>query len=340
MSEQHGSMPSVLELVFGYTAAKMIDVAARLQVADHLAGGQRTTRELAETTGAHEQSLFRLLRGLACFGVVTQTGPDTFVLGPAGGQLRADTPGSIRSMVMLLCADETWRSWGELEYSVRTGQPAWDQVTGVPNFEYLAKHPEQAAVFNAAMAEYTRAAAPGIVGRHDFSRYATIVDVGGGDGSLLAEVLKAAPRTRGTVFDLPAGLDAASRTLAAAGVADRATVTAGDFFTSVPAGADAYLLKSVLHDWDDEKAARILRTCRDAMAPGGAVLAVEPGLPSTVDNPAVTGVVMSDLNMLVNTGGRERTLDEFRAVFTSAGLTLASVTGEGTDFCVLEGRVD
>lgn len=339
MSEQHGPMPSVLELVFGYTAAKMIDVAARLRVADHLSGGQRTTGQLAAATGTHEPSLFRLLRGLACFGVVVQTGSDTFTLGPAGEQLRSDTPGSIRSMVMLLCADETWRSWGELEHSVRTGEPAWDQVTGVSNFEYLAKHPEQAAVFNSAMAEYTRAAAPGIIGRHDFSRYATIVDVGGGDGSLLAEILVAAPATRGTLFDLPAGLDAAGSTLAAAGVADRATVTAGDFFASVPAGAEAYLLKSVLHDWADEKAVRILRACRDAMAPGGAVLAVEPILPSTMDSPAVTGVVMSDLNMLVNTGGRERTRDEFRALFTAAGLELATVTGEGTDFCVLEGRV-
>lgn len=333
-------MPSVLELVFGYTAAKMIDVAARLRVADHLAEGQLTIHELAERTETHEQSLFRLLRGLACFGVVVQTSPDTFTLGPGGQQLRSDTPESIRSMVMLLCADETWRSWGELEYSVRTGAPAWDQVIGVSNFEFLAKHPEQAAVFNAAMSEYTRAAIPGIIGRHDFTRYATIVDIGGGDGSLLAEILKASPTTRGTVFDLPAGVDGAARTFEAAGVADRATVTPGDFFaTGVPAGAEAYLLKSVLHDWGDEKATQLLRTLRDAVAPGGAVLAVEPVLPATVENPAVTGIVMSDINMLVNTGGRERTLDEYRALFTAAGLELADVSGEGTDFCVLEGRV-
>ncbi|MBO4206104.1 methyltransferase [Micromonospora echinofusca] len=334
-----GRMPSVLELVFGYTAAKMIDVAARLNLADHLAHGPRTVADLAAVTGAHEQSLYRLLRGLACFGVAEQTGPDTFALGPLGQQLRSDTPDSIRSMVMLLCADETWRSWGELEYSVRSGQPAWDQVNGVSNFEFLAKNPEKAAVFNAAMAEFTRAAAPGIVGRHDFTRYGTIVDIGGGDGSLLAEVLKAAPTTRGTLFDLPAGLAEAAGTLEAAGVADRVTVTAGDFFASVPKGADAYLLKSVLHDWDDEKAAQILRACRRAMATDGVVLAVEPVLPPLVAGPAAVGVVMSDLNMLVNTGGRERTLAEFRALFTAAGLNLVAVSGQDADFCVLEGRV-
>ncbi len=338
MTDLETRAPGVLDLVFGYTAAQMVHVAARLDLADRLAPGPMTSAELAEATGTDRPSLYRLLRGLACFGVVLQTGPDSFALGPAGQSLRMDAPGSVRAMVLLLCSAETWRSWGELEHSVRTGEPAWDQVTGVPHFEFLAKHPEKAAVFNAAMAEYTRAAARGIIARGGFSRFGTVVDVGGGDGTLLAEILKAVPAARGVLFDLPAGLEPAVRTLSGAGVADRCDVIGGDFFTTVPGGADAYLLKSVLHDWDDDKAAEILRQCRTAMAPGGRVLAVEPVLPSTVDSPAVTGVVMSDLNMLVNTGGRERTADEFGTLFQAAGLELAAITGEDADFCVLEGR--
>ncbi|HKN56360.1 MAG TPA: methyltransferase [Amycolatopsis sp.] len=338
MTDPQHHVPGVLDLVFGYTAAQMINVAARLELADHLARGPLTTDELAGLTGAHGPSLYRLLRGLACFGIVGQTGTGSFELGPAGRSLRSDAPDSVRAMVMLLCAGETWRSWGELEHSVRTGEPAWPRVTGVDHFEFMAKHPEKAAVFNSAMAEYTRAAAPGIIARGDFARFGTVVDVGGGDGTLLAEILKAVPNARGVLFDLPAGLDAAARTMATAGVADRCDVLGGDFFTMVPEGADAYLLKSVLHDWDDSRAEEILGRCRKAMAPGGAILVAEPVLPSTVDSPAVTGVVMSDLNMLVNTGGRERTATEFRGLFESAGLELAAITGEDADFCVLEGR--
>ncbi|OQO94692.1 hypothetical protein B1813_00885 [Saccharomonospora piscinae] len=330
------SPPSVLDIVFGYTAAPMMNVAARLEIADKLADGMKTSSELALATETHEPSMYRLLRALACFGVVTHTESDTFELGPAGSSLRSDSPDSVRSMVMLLCAEETWRSWGRLEHSVRTGDPAWDQVNGISHFDFLAQHPEHAETFNSAMAEYTKAATPGIVERYDFSRFSTLADIGGGDGTLLAAILKSAPAMRGTLFDLPAGIEGARRTLENAGVADRADIVSGDFFSSIPAGPEACVLKSVLHDWDDRKCVEILRRCREAMPGGGTVLVIEPVLPPHVSSPSIMGVVMSDLNMLVNTGGRERTEAEFRALFSAAGLSLTSLTGEGTDFCVLE----
>lgn len=338
MSETEHSPPSVLDIVFGYTAAPMMNVAARLQIADKIADGMKTSADIAAATETHEPSMYRLLRALACFGVVTHTESDTFELGPAGSALRSDSPDSVRSMVMLLCAEETWRSWGQLEHSVRTGSPAWDHINGVSHFDFLAQNPHHAETFNSAMAEYTRAAVPGIVERYDFSRFGTLADIGGGDGTLLAAILASVPTLRGTLFDLPAGVQGARRTLDEANLADRSEIVVGDVFDSVPAGMDAYVLKSVLHDWDDEKCVAILRRCREAMGERGTVLVIEPVLPPYVSSPSITGVVMSDLNMLVNTGGRERTEDEFRGLFVAAGLSLTSVTGEGTDFRVLEGK--
>jgi SAM-dependent methyltransferase len=336
MTDQHSAPPAVLGIIFGYGASQVVNVTARLGIADHLAAGVASAAELAATTGSDELSMRRLLRALVCLGLVAQSGPDEFTLTPEGQPLRGDLPYSLRDMAMLVCGDETWRSWGDLEYSVRTGKPAWDQVTGLSSFEYYAKHPDQAAVFNQAMAGYTTAAAPAIVANGGFDRFGTVVDVGGGDGSLLAAVLTAHPGLRGVLYDLPAGVRAAGRTLADAGVADRCDVVGGDFFTSVPDGADAYLLKSVLHDWDDDRAVAVLRSCREAMTPAGRVLVVEPVLPSTV-SAELTGIVLSDINMLVNTGGRERTEDEFRALFTAAGLELTRIAGDGVDFRLLEG---
>lgn len=187
------------------------------------------------------------------------------------------------------------------------------------------------------MAEHTRSVAPEIIVSYDFSRFGTLVDVGGGDGTLIAAVLKATPGLRGVLLDLPAGVEMAAKTLDAAGVTDRCDVTTGDFFISVPEGADAYLLKSVVHDWDDERAVEILRSCRRAMPPSGTLLVVEPVLPPKVDSPEVTGTVLSDINMLVNTGGRERTEDEFRALYSAAGFELTAVLGEGTNYRAIEG---
>ncbi len=337
MSDQEAPAPNLLDTVFGYAPAQIIHVAARLGIADQLAGGALASTELAAATETHPPSMYRLLRALACFGVVTEVEPDRFELTAAGASLRTAAPDSIRALVLLFCGDEVWRSWGELEYSVRTGKPAWEHVTGMPSFEFFAQHPAQSATFNAAMADHTRSVTPAIIASYDFSRFGTLVDVGGGDGTLIAAVLDATPGLRGVLFDLPAGVEMAAKILDAAGVADRCDVVTGDFFASVPEGADAYLLKSVIHDWDDERAVEILCSCRRAMPAASTLLVIEPVLPPRVDSPEVTGTVLSDINMLVNTGGRERSEEEFRALHSAAGFELTAVMGVGAGYRVLEG---
>jgi hypothetical protein len=329
---------SLLDAVFGYAPAQVVHVAARLGIADHLAGGPRTSAELAELTGTHEPSLRRLLRGLACVGGVTELSPGRFELTPDGEALCDDAPHSIRRLVLLSAGDEVWRSWGELEYSVRTGKPAWDKVTGASTFEFYATHPQQRAIFDAAMSAHTRSVAPAFAAGYDFGRFGTLVDLGGGNGTLIAALLAATPGLHGILYDLPDGLESAPKVLAEAGVADRCEVVAGDFFASVPAGADAYVIKSVIHDWDDDRTVALLRVCRAAMAPGSVLLVIEPVLPDVV-SAADTGSVMSDLNMLVLTEGRERTEAEFRALYAAAGLELTEVVGPLAGYRLIAGSV-
>lgn len=318
------SRSPLLDLVFGYMPAQMLHAAAELRVADALADGPRTSAELAEETGTHAPSLYRLLRGLTALGVVDQKERDLFALTAEGQRLRTGVPGSIRSLILLFCGPDVWRTWGDMTETLRTGEYAWKRVTGRTSFEFFESHAELAATFNEAMSEHTRAVAPGVIEAHDFARYGTVADLGGGDGTLLAAILRANPGVRGMLVDLPSGLKAAPERLA--DVADRAEIVPGDFFESVPAGADAYVLKSVIHDWDDEKAAEILRNCRAAMDPGARLLLLEQVMPEMV-TPETEGIVRNDLNMLVSTGGRERTEGEFRDLLEGTGFTGVTLTG-------------
>jgi hypothetical protein len=232
----------------------------------------------------------------------------------------------VRGIVRLFCGPEVWRSWGDLVGTLRSGEPAWERVTGTTSFEFFAANEERSAIFNTAMAEHTRQVAPAVVEHGGFGRFRTIADLGGGDGTLLAAILRAAPQAAGILFDLPAGHAGAERTLAEAGVAGRCRIVSGDFFESVPEGADAYVLKSVVHDWDDERAAAILRRCRETMRPDARVLLVEFVMPEIV-TPEDSGNVMSDINMLVVLRGRERTERDFRDLLGAAGLRLTAMTG-------------
>ncbi|NKZ03413.1 methyltransferase [Actinomadura latina] len=318
------SRSPLLDLAFGYMPAQMIHVAAETGLADALAGGPRSSEELAEATGTHAPSLHRLLRGLVTLGAVEQKERDLFALTDEGQRLRADAPDSIRALIRLFCGPDVWRTWGDMTETLRTGEYAWKRVTGRTSFEYFESDPELSATFNEAMAEHTRAVAPGILKAHDFSRYGTVADLGGGDGTLLAAILRAHPGPRGLLFDLPAGLAAAPGTLD--DVAGRAEIVPGDFFESVPGGADAYVLKSVLHDWSDEKAAAILRNVRAAMRSDARLLILEQVMPEMV-TPETAGIVRNDLNMLVSTGGRERTEAGFRDLLDATGFTGVSFTG-------------
>ena len=330
---------ALVPLLFGFFPTQVLHVAATLQIADHLATEPRTTADLAAVTDADEPSLARVLRALACFGVVTEAEPGTWVLGPNGPGLQTDGPASLQHLVLLFAGDGVWRSWGGLGEAVRTGDPPWDRIMGAPSFEYMQKNPEFQAMFNRAMGEGTRNAAPGIAAAGGFERFDWIVDVGGGDGKLLAAVLDAHPHLRGTVFDLAEGMASAPAVLDAAGVADRAGAEAGDFFAAVPHGPDAYVVKSVIHDWDDARATRILQNIHAAMRADGTLLVVEPVMPDAPSSsPDVLMMVMSDLNMLVCTGGKERTEDEFRALLADAGFAVRAVTPVPgpTNFSVIE----
>ncbi|TDC81807.1 methyltransferase [Actinomadura sp. 7K507] len=318
------SRSPLLDLAFGYMPAQMLHVAAEIGLADALAGGPRSSTELAKETGTHAPSLYRLLRALTGLGAVEQKERDLFALTAEGQRLRADAPDSVQALIKLFCGPDVWRTWGDMTETVRTGEYAWKRVTGKTSFEYFESNEELSETFNEAMAEHTRAVAPGIVEAHDFGRYGTVADLGGGDGTLLAAILRANPGLRGMLFDLPAGLDAASGALE--DVADRVEIVPGDFFDAVPGGADAYILKSVIHDWHDDEAAAILKNVRAATRPGARVLVLEQVMPEIV-TPESRGVVHNDLNMLVSTGGRERTEAEFRELLEGAGFTAVSLTG-------------
>jgi hypothetical protein len=326
------------QLVFGEIVTKVVYAAAELHVPDLLADGPKTSAELADRTGTHEPSLRRLLRALAGTGLVAEIAPDRFELTELGEPLRADAPNSIRSLVTMRCGPEVWRSWGELVRSLQSGEPAWDLAHGMTWVEYYGRNPERSANFNRSMAEHTRDAAPGILDVADLDRFDSIMDVGGGDGTLIAAVLRAHPGLEGAVFDLPAGLEAAPATLDAAGVAKRCRLEPGDFFDSVPGGVDAYLLKQVLHDWDDESSVAILRNLRRAISPGGQVLIVERVLPELASRDDLQSLLI-DVLMLVVTGGRERTEPEFRALLEAAGFELSRLTGPISpfDYFVVEG---
>jgi hypothetical protein len=316
----------LMQLIFGFFPSAVIYVAARLKIPDLLAAGPKRSEELAGLTGTHAPSLYRLLRALAYLGILEETGSGSFGLTDLGQPLRSDVPGSVWATSLLFGGEGVWRSWGELLSGVRSGEMVYRRIFGMEPFENQADDPEAAAMFNRAMSEGTRETAPAVIGVFDFTSFGTLVDVGGGDGTLLTAIVAATPGLRGVLFDTAAGVAQAPERLEAAGVADRCQIVEGDFFQAVPDGGDAYIMKSIIHDWDDDRCVTILGNCRRAMADGGKVLIVEPVLPPKVEPSfTVLGTIMSDINMLLVTGGKERTEAEFAEVLRSAGLQLTSV---------------
>jgi orsellinic acid C2-O-methyltransferase len=308
----------VTGLLWGFFPAQVLQTLARLGVPDRLAGGTGTLADLAAGTGTDPDALHRLLRAAAGLGLVDSDGGH-WHLTPDGTLLVSGTAGSVGNLAQLFCGDAVWRAWGELEWSVRTGEPALEKLTGASAFDHMSTDPAMLAIFTEAMAEGSRMAAPGVVATCDLGGAATLADVGGGDGTLLAAFLEAHPQLRGILFDTPDGMGGAV-------ASDRCEVVTGDFFTAVPA-ADAHVVKSVIHDWDDERAVAILTRVRDAMPTHGRLFLVEPVLaPDTAGLAAQRITLMSDLNMLVCTGGRERTEAEFRALLDASGLRVVDVT--------------
>jgi SAM-dependent methyltransferase len=328
MSQAGTSELAVLRsMMVGYEAAQVIYVAAKLGIADLLGDGARSTRELAESTGAHEGALYRLLRALASLGVLADDGGGRFGLTDRGRYLRSSTPGSLRRAA-LLSGERSYRAWGGLLHSVESGGTAFEHVFGMRTFEYMAQNPELARIYNDAMAASAEERAAGVVGTYDFSAVGTVADVGGGNGTLLAAILGAHPTMKGIILERTALGPAIHERLEAAGVAGRCRVVAGDFFQAVPAGADVYLLSHIIHNWDDDRSAAILRNCRAAVAPAGVLLLVEQVLPRRVDaSTTAQRALMADIHMMVITGGQERTETEYGTLLASAGFRLRRVIG-------------
>ncbi|MCP3800450.1 methyltransferase [Allokutzneria sp. A3M-2-11 16] len=324
-ADVHADRAYVVGMLFAFCPAQVVHTVTRLGVADALADGARTTSQLATDLTVHEPSLKRLMRGATQVGLVKETEKDVYVLTGAGEMLREGVPGSVRNLALTFGGEPTWNSWGRMAESVRTGRSGIELEYGREPFEWLAEHPEAEAHFNGAMAETTETQNPAVVAACDLSATTTLVDVGGGNGTLIAGLLAANPHVTGILYDLPMGLAESAPVLAS--VTDRCRALPGDFFESVPAGHDTYVLKSVLHDWDDSSAVRILRSCARAMRPDSELLIVEQLMPSGItdfaDEPFV---VMSDLNMMVCTTGKERTQEEFAALLAEAGLGIASVS--------------
>jgi hypothetical protein len=252
--------------------------------------------------------------------VFDKVGPDHIALTPVGTWLRADVPGSRRASVLFLLNESHWRPWGHLLHTVRTGENAFAHTHGARLFDYLAGHPEVAGLFNAGMAGNSPAHARLISASYDFSAMKLVVDVAGGRGRLLATILEDNAQLRGILFDLPQVIEDARQLVDEAGVADRCAFVAGDFFQAVPEGGDAYVLRNIIHDWDDDEAVAILANCRRAMAEAARLILVERYLP---DDPREAPIIYhADLEMLVNVGGRERTNEEYAALLTRAGLRM------------------
>jgi SAM-dependent methyltransferase len=324
-------------MILGFQVSQAIHVAATLGLADHLACGPRGNAELAAATKAHPLSLYRLMRVLASVGVFHQDEEGRFVLTAVGEFLRNDVAGTHAPMAEMIGRPNFWQAWGDLLYAVRTGATAFDHVHGRNVWAYRAERPDEARVFDRAMASATARFAEAVLDVCDFSGCDTVVDIGGGDGTFLAKILAEHPHIGGTVFDQPRSVARAAASIDAAGLAGRCRAVGGDFFVGVPAGGDAYLLKWILHDWDDTASIDILRSCRRAMSPGGRLIVVEH-----VIGPLDTfahGALM-DVNMMVMTGGRVRSRDEFAALFAEAGFRLVSVTPTATPLSVIEGAPD
>jgi len=313
------------DMLAGFQSTQALHVAARLGIVDHLAQGPKTSRELASAVGAHEPSLSRFLGFLATTGVLAIDKEGLFTATEMGQLLRSDHPQSKRQWALLLGSPLFWRPWGELYEAVMTGLPAFEQVFGEPFFAYLGRNEQDSQLFNAAMTS-DGSAVPEILDAYDFSGLKRIVDVGGGQGSLVVGILAQYPEARGVVYDLPSAIADAPHTLKTPEVARRCEFVGGDMFESVPAGGDAYILKRIVHNWSDEEAIRVLRNCRRAMSGNGRVLLIETiRQPGREYDPAGGG----DLMMLVLVTGRERTEEEYRSLYEEAGFRLSKVWPAG-----------
>ena len=312
----------MLQIISGFWISRSVYVIGKLGIPDLLQTGPKTAQELAAATNTDAPSLFRILRALVSVGVLKSAEGGRFAQTPLSETLVTDAPGSLRWFAISELGQEHYPAWGNLMHSVKTGEIAFDNFFGVDVWKYFQQNPEDAAVFNNSMSNVTAAANEAITSLYDFSQFGKIVDVGGGHGGLITAILQKNPGVKGILFDAPQVIEGAQSKIAAAGLAERVETVAGDFFKSVPEGGDAYIMKWIIHDWDDEKSNAILRNCRNQMKPNSKLILVDCVVPET-DEPHFSKFI--DLNMLVMTGGKERTENEFAQLLADAGFKLVRV---------------
>jgi ubiquinone/menaquinone biosynthesis C-methylase UbiE len=324
---------AMLQMITGFWVSRAIYVAAKLGLADLVKDSPKTADELARLTGTHSPSLYRALRALASVGVFTDDGRGRFAQTPLSETLRSDTPGSLRAMVIVELGQEHFPAWGNLMHSIKTGEIAFDNLFKQNVWEYYARNPEDASNFNESMKGLTGMVNMAVLEAYDFSGVDKLVDVAGGTGRLISAILAAHPRMRGVLFDLPHVIAEAGPLLDAAGVRNRCETSTGDFFRSVPEGGDAYVMKWIIHDWDDEKSMAILKNIHRAMDEDGKLLLIEMVVPEG-NQPDLSKFL--DLDMMVMTGGRERTEAKFNSLLTASGFKLTRVIRTTSPVCVIE----
>ncbi len=324
-NQKENELPAQLQMIqyiTGFWMSRAVWVAAKLGLADLLKSGPKTAEELAQATSTHAPSLFRILRALASAGVFKKENDGRFGLTPLSETLITDAPGSTRWFIISELGQEHYPAWGNLMHSVKTGEVAFDDFFGMDIWKYFSQNPEDAAVFNDSMSANTAAVNEAITSLYDFSKFNKIVDVGGGHGGLITSILQKNADVAGVLFDAPEVIEGARAKLEAAGVADRCEAVAGNFFEAVPEGGDAYVMKWIIHDWEDEKAITILKNCRQHTQSGDRLIIVDCVVPEN-DEPDFSKTF--DLNMLVMTGGKERTAAEFQELLAAAGFKLLRV---------------
>ena len=322
-------------LINGYQVSQAIHVAVTLGIPDLLAHGPLASSDVAAATKTHPDALYRLLRALASVGVLDEDEQGRFSLTEVGDGLRTDAPASLAGWAAFVGRSAHWQAWGHLLHSVRSGENAFRAVHGSDVWAYRADHPEEGTIFDRAMASLTRFAHTSLLESYDFSRFRTVVDVGGGSGALVAALLAAHAALEGVLFDQPHVVAGAEEVLRDAGVMARCRIVSGSFFDFVPEGADAYLLKAILHDWQDEEAVTILRACRRAIAADGTLLVIERVLAPPNEGPEAK---FADLNMLVSTSGRERTREGFDELLKAAEFRLDGETPTSSGLSVIAAR--
>ncbi len=320
-------------MITGYWISQAIYAAAKFSIADHLKDGPRSVEELAEATSTNADALYRLLRALASVGIFAEVESRRFELTPLAEPLQSDVAGSKRALA-LMSGDEQFRAWAEIDYSIQTGGTAFEKVFGKPIFDYLGDHPDKARIFDAAMVGIHGRESNAVLDAYDFSGIGIVADIGGGNGSQMIDLLTKHTEMKGILFDLPHVIERAKDRIESAGLADRCELVEGSFFEAVPQGADAYMMRHIIHDWDDDQLQTILGNCHTAMSSDSKLLVVESVIP--LGNDPFGGKFL-DLVMLLIPGGKERTEDEYRTLFGKAGFELTRVVPTGTEVSIIEG---